>query len=102
MQVDERSLKEIKSDIEGRMEYLGKIVIARRISLGLFIFSFAMAMYNILRWSLGTMIIDYRCMVALFWVCISIILIILYNNFQILSLSIKQEIFNDKKILSKL
>ena len=102
MQIDERSLKEIKADIESRMLYLGRIIIARRVSFGLFIFSFIMAMYNILRWSFGTLTIDCRCIVALFWICISIILIILYNNFQILSLSIKQEIFNDKKILSKL
>ena len=102
MMIDNRSLNEIKEDIKHRMILLGRVTIMRRIILVLFIFTFIMFLYNAIRLIIGTFVIDYRCIVSVLWLGLSIIILLLYNSLQSFSYSLKQSIYNDKKILSKL
>ena len=102
MIVDNRSVKEIKEDIKSRMLLLGRVVIMRRITLIVFFFTLAMSIYNIVKWYTNNLIINERCIVAILWLLITIISILLYNALQGFSIALKQEIFNDNKILSRL
>ena len=102
MVVDNRSLKEIKEDIECRMILLGRVIIMKRITLGACIFTFIMFLYNTIRWVINGLNLDARCIIAVLWLGLSILILLLYNAFQSFSYSLKQTIYNDKKILSKL
>lgn len=102
MVVDTRSIKEINEDINSRMLLLGRVIIMKRGTLMFFVFTFTMSMYNIIRWVINDLKLGARCGLAILWLLLAIIALLLYNALQGFSLALKQEIFNDKKILSKL
>lgn len=102
MVIDDRNLKEIQEDIKSRMIILGRVIIFRRVTIAFFLFTFIMGVYNIIKWAISDTTINKNCALAILWISLSIILLLLFNALQGFSLSIKQEIFNDKKILSKL
>ena len=102
MIIDDRSIKEINEDINTRMSLLGRVIIMRRITVIFSIFTFIFSMYNVIKWYISGLNMNERCILSLLWLALSIIGLLLYNALQGFSLSLKQEIFNDKKILSKL
>jgi membrane protein YdbS with pleckstrin-like domain len=102
MVVDNRSLKEINEDINSRMLLLGRVVIMRRTTIIFFFFMLIMSIYNIIKWFINDLKMDARCGLAILWLLLAVVALLLYNALQGFSLSLKQEIFNDKKILSKL
>ena len=102
MIVDERSIKDIKNDIEKRMICLGKVVIMRKVSIILFIISFILSISNIIKWIMSGLEMNSRCIMIVLWMLFSVIILLFQNALQSFSMSLKQSIYNDNKILSKL
>ena len=103
--MNNRSITEIKEDINSRMKTLGKLIIVRYITCILSITSAIISMYNfvLIFWKVGKEndAINVGGLCILFMI-ISLVFIALYAIIINICTELKRKIYNDKRILKRL